>query len=105
MKDIKNWQNKVNSFNLPYKKYQALEIIWIDAMGGDDGWETEEDYEPHPDSQGFAKTIGYYWGNTPQTIIVLQSYFIEKENRQIDRPLQIPKVCLIKITELSSSVF
>lgn len=96
---VSYWQKSINGLKLPYVRYAPLEVLWIDADGGIDGWQTEDEYEPNNLE---IKTVGLYWGETNNSIIIVQSYSLETEGRQIDRALEIPKVCILTIKELNS---
>ena len=80
------------------KKYQKVEIEWIDSSGSS-GWRRDKEYlgdEKFID----CKTVGYFIGKTKRTIQVIQSLNVHKnqdDSRNVDSMIQIPKVAINKI--------
>ena len=79
---------------MKYKKYQILDITWIDANQTTD-WQ-DPDYEL-PSDLG-TRTVGYFWKETEDYIAVLQSY--TTDHTQIDAIMQIPKVTIKEIKQM-----
>lgn len=77
-----------------YKKYQILDIDWVDANQTTD-WQ-DPDYVLPPDLG--THTVGFFWEENEDWIAVLQSYTTDRT--QIDAIMQIPKVTIREIRKL-----
>lgn len=85
-----------------FKKYQLLEIDWIDSVHDDGSWKRESFFaeDKDPDDGCCQKTAGYFLRETPKTLMVIQSRQLYENNPLVDAMMQIPKVAISKIKEL-----
>ena len=79
------------------KKYQIVEIEWLDSMAAS-GWQRTVDIVSSP-LEGMAhKTLGYFFTENKRSILVVQSRRNDLEF--LDGVFEIPKGCIIKIKKL-----
>ena len=84
------------------KKWDLLEIIWLDSMGQESGWRYSRDLGL-PDNEMLHYTVGYFLEETRRSVIVAQSQGTAKNlegDVQVDNVMQIPKVSIEKIRKL-----
>jgi len=84
-----------------FKKWMPIEITWLDSTHSS-GWRFEDDV-PLDDKSLVHKTIGYFRGNTEQSINVVQSMSVGKHydgTHSIDARMQIPWCAILKVKKL-----
>lgn len=87
-----------------YKKWDRIEIIWLDSYRTH-GWLPLEEAHVEEDYCLDHRTIGYFIGETKRQISVCQSskkdkHLISEPETQIDAVMSIPKKCIVKIIKL-----
>ena len=87
------------------KKYQKVEIVWIDSIAGKYGWNyiSEHSFGKKESDKLTQTSCGYFIEKNELTTVIAQSMqiYIDQENdRIIHSVLQIPNGCIQKIKRL-----
>jgi hypothetical protein len=84
-----------------YKKWQPIEIFWLDSIHCSK-WRYEEEADDLVDDRYLHhKTIGYFFKETPVALSVIQSKSDDGEEKaNIDAIMSIPKVAILKIRRI-----
>lgn len=77
---------------------KRVEVTWKDIKS-DDGWHEAEDLDQFIHEDNTVKQVGFLYEDDDEQIILLDSYFLDKE--LFGGIHKIPKGCIIEIKELA----
>ncbi len=80
------------------KPYQIVEVDWVDSLHAR-GWMKEDEVQLSGDHM-LHRTLGYVLRDSKDALLLIQSYQINLQPREVDGVMEIPRVAIKRLRKL-----